>query len=115
MPNGDQDGTKTDPKRSWDLKLDPCAKLRFLDRFWMHLGAAQGSTLVPKSVKVPWKSNQKVCPKSYVEQILILIKKSSQLDAKIGSKVEQTCRTNRNLRFLCFCKVYNVKFVFWDD
>ena len=34
------------------------AKLRFLNRFWMHLGSAQGSTLVPKSVKVPWKSKQ---------------------------------------------------------
>ena len=90
-------------------------KLQFWDRFWMHLGAAQGSTLVPKSVKVPWKSNQKIGPKNYVEKVDILIGKSSQMYAKTGSKVEQRCRTNRNLRFLCFCKVYNVKIVFLDD
>ena len=81
----------------------------------MHLGAAQGSTLVPKSVKVPWKSKQENCAKSCVKQINILIENACQIDTKTGPKVEQTCRTNRNLRFLCFCKEYNVKIVFWED
>ena len=79
------------------------------------LGAAQGSTFAPKSVKVQWKSNQQIGLKNYVEKVDILIGKSSQMYAKTGSKVEQICRTNRNLRFLCFCKEYNVKIVFWDD
>ena len=81
----------------------------------MHFGPAQGSALVPKSVEVPWKSNQKLSPKNYVEKDVNFIAKSSEINAKIGPKVEQKCPTDRNLRFLCFCKDYNVKIVFWDD
>ena len=55
----------------------------------MHLGAAQGSTLVPKSVKVPWKSNEKINLKSDVEKVVICIRKSSEIDAKNNSNVEQ--------------------------
>ena len=55
----------------------------------MRLGAAQGSILVPKSVKVPWKNHEKIIPKSDVEQIVIFIGKSSGIDAKMGPKVEQ--------------------------
>ena len=91
------------------------AKLQFWDSFWVRLGSAQGSTLVPKSAKVPWKSDQTIGTKDDVGKGVILIRKASQIDAKTDSKVEQTCRTNRNLRFLCFCKEYNVKIVFWDD
>ena len=91
------------------------ATFQFWDSFWMHLGAAQGSTSVPKSAKVPWKSYQKINTKNDVEKVVILVRKSSQIYPKTCSKVEQTCRTNRNLRFLCFCKEYNVKIVFWDD
>ena len=45
------------------------AKLKFWDSFWMRLGAAQGSTLVPKSVKAPWKGCQTVCPKNDAEKV----------------------------------------------
>ena len=81
----------------------------------MHFGPAQGSALVPKSVKVPWKSNEKLSPKNDVEKDVNFIAKSSEINAKIRPKVEQKCPTDRNLRFLCFCKGYNVKIVFWDD
>ena len=39
------------------------------DAIWMHFGPAQGSALVPKSVEVPWKSNQKLSPKNDVEKM----------------------------------------------
>ena len=66
-------------------------KLQFWDRFWMHLGAAQGSTLVPKSAKVPWKSYQQINTKNDVEKIIILVRRPSQIYPKTCSKVEQTC------------------------
>ena len=81
----------------------------------MRLGTAQGSTLVPKSVKVPWKSYEKINLKNDVEKVVIFIRKSFEIDAKMAPKVDQKCRTHRNLRFLYFCKEYNVKIVFWDD
>ena len=81
----------------------------------MHFGPAQGSALVPKSVEVPWKSNQTLNPKKYVEKDVKFIAKSSEIDPKIGTKVNQKRPTDRNLRFLCFCKEYKVKIVFWDD
>ena len=65
------------------------ANLQFWNRFWMCLGAAQGSTLVPKSVEVPWRNHEKILPKSDVEQIVIIIGKSSEIDAKMTPKVEQ--------------------------
>ena len=129
-PKGSQMLTKMEPKGCQmatrmvhkPIQNDPgtsnwasATKLQFWDRFWMHLGAAQGSTLVPKSVKVLWKSNQKINTKNDVEQVVIFIRKSSKIDAKIAPKVEQKCRTNRNSRFLYFCEEYNVKTVFWDD
>ena len=103
---------QNDPRTS---NWPPPAKLQFWDRFWMRLGTAQGSTLVPKSVKVPWKSYEKINLKSDVEKVVISIRKSSEIDAKMAPKVDQKCRTHRNLRFLYFCKEYNVKIVFWDD
>ena len=103
---------QNDPRTS---NWPPPAKLQFWDRFWMRLGTAQGSTLVPKSVKVPWKSYEKINLKSDVEKVVIFIRKSSEIDAKMTPKVDHKCRTRRNLRFLYFCKEYNVKIVFGDD
>ena len=129
-PKGSQIATKMEPKGCQmatrmvykPIQNDPGTsnwasptKLQFWDRFWMHLGAAQGSTLVPTSVKVAWKNNKEIITKYYVEQVVIFIRKSSEIDAKIAPKVEQKCRTNRNSRFFYFCEEYNVKIVFWDD
>ena len=112
-PKGSQMATRMTPK---PIQNDPRtsnwpshAKLQFWDRFWMRLGTAQGSTLVPKSGKAPWKSYEKIYLKSDVEKVVIFIRKSSEIDAKIAPK----CRTHRNLRFLYFCKEYNVKIVFY--
>ena len=58
------------------------AKLQFWDGFWMHLGAAQGSTLVPK------KSDQKICPKNDVEKYQGFNRMSSEMNAKINPKAE---------------------------
>ena len=87
-------------------------KLQFWDRFWMHLG---GPLWHQNLSKLHGKTIKNINTKYYVEQVVIFIRKSSEIDAKMAPKVEQKCRTNRNSRFLYFCEEYNVKIVFWDD
>ena len=72
---------QNDPRTS---NWPPPAKLQFWDHFWMRLGTAQGSTLVPKSVKVPWKSYEKIDLKSDVEKVVIFIRKSSEINTKVA-------------------------------
>ena len=72
QPNGIQTATKMEPKGCLmatrmahkPVQNDPGtpnwtspSKLQICDNLLDHLGATQGSTLVPTSVKVPWKSN----------------------------------------------------------
>ena len=90
-------------------------KAEFWDSFLMRFGAALGSTLVPTPLKMQWKNNLKNVPKNHAGEITQFIRKSSEMDAKTDAKVDSKCQPNRNLRFLYFCKGYNVEIVFWDD
>jgi len=41
--------------------------------------------------------------------------KGSQNDAKMDAKIDENSMRFRNLRFLCFCREYNVKIVFLHE
>ena len=117
-PKGCQTVTKMVPKLIQnDTRISNFpspVKIEFWDSFWIRFGAALGSTLVPKSVKVPWKSNPKIVPKNDVETIVSFICKSSE----IYVKMLQEWNTNVEHIGTCdfgFYKVYNVKIVFWNN
>ena len=53
--------------------------------------------------------------KKCVEKVCVFLGNCSQNDAKMGSKIDGKSTNFRNLRFLVFCREYNVKIVFLHD
>ena len=63
----------------------------------------------------PSKMCSKIDAKFYVEKVWTFMRKRSQNDAKTRSRIDDKSMKFRNLRFLIFCEVYNVKIVFSHD
>ena len=95
-------------------------------RFWSVLGAFRGglrrktgmSFWTPLAAIFGQKSKkgvQKGIQKSMLKKVRKLVGKLSENGAKMGSKIDEKASRFRNLRFIGFCREYNVKIVFLHD
>ena len=78
----------------------------------MAYDSVKGSPNGAKSVK---KQNLKIDAKNDTEKDAKMMPKGSQNDAKMDAKIDEKSMRFRNLRFLCFCREYNVKIFFLQE
>ena len=72
----------------------------------------QGSPNGAKSQKI---RRLKIDAKNDAEKDEKMMQKGSQNDAKMDAKMDKKSMRFQNLRFLCFCKEYNVKIGFLHE
>ena len=118
------------------MKNRGCVADAFLELFWEALGARTVNSLVPFGMHFPSKIRKiaydsvKGSPngakslktrrlnndvKNDAEKDANVMPKGSQNDAKMDAEINKKSMRFRNLRFLCFCREYNVKIVFLHE
>ena len=112
VPRGCQKGTKASPKAT---KIHPRTD------YWESLRKARSRD--PPGIYFPIhfgsnfssKTDEQTNAKFHVVKVWEIVRKCSQNDANMRSKINGKSMIFQNLRFLVFCEEYNVKIVFLHD
>ena len=116
VPNGDQNGTETDPKRSRDVKLALPSKFlifeSFLDAFRGYPRVHFGAKIYQSSMEKPWTNHSKKWCWTNCDLYSKVIRNWCQNGSKSGTKLNQKCQQIETCDFSIFAKSITLKSFF---